>query len=174
MLEGGADVRWGPGDARPREHPVDADHTRVSIQKLREVHAATHPGAKLTPRAEWAAEARERRRTRSRRPTLAELEAERRRRRVTVARRRRGRSLGSAPGAWRTSSLAALSSRAQRLVRGRCAPSWSIARTLVCALVLAAGARSCREPGPHCAPHDAVGVRASRRLASGGSGRFAY
>lgn len=50
MLEGGADVRFIQamlGHASLRSTEI---YTRVSIQKLKEVHSATHPGAKLKRR----------------------------------------------------------------------------------------------------------------------------
>ena len=50
MLEGGADVRFIQamlGHASLRSTEI---YTRVSIQKLKEVHTATHPGAKLKRR----------------------------------------------------------------------------------------------------------------------------
>ena len=50
MLEGGADVRFIQamlGHASLRSTEI---YTRVSIQKLKEVHTATHPGARLTRR----------------------------------------------------------------------------------------------------------------------------
>ena len=50
MLEGGADVRFIQamlGHASLRSTEI---YTRVSIQKLKEVHSATHPGAKLNTR----------------------------------------------------------------------------------------------------------------------------
>jgi hypothetical protein len=47
MLEGGGRALH-PGDARPREPPDDADlDPYSSIQKLKAIHDATHPGAKL-------------------------------------------------------------------------------------------------------------------------------
>lgn len=50
MLEGGADVRYIQvllGHASLRSTEI---YTRVSIQKLKEIHRATHPGASLKPR----------------------------------------------------------------------------------------------------------------------------
>ena len=49
MLEGGADVRFIQvmlGHASLRSTEI---YTRVSIQKLKDVHSATHPGANLKP-----------------------------------------------------------------------------------------------------------------------------
>jgi integrase/recombinase XerD len=51
MLEGGADVRFIQemlGHANPQTTQI---YTRVSIQKLKAIHDATHPGAKLRPAA---------------------------------------------------------------------------------------------------------------------------
>lgn len=78
MLEGGADVRFVQEMLGHENIQSTQIYTRVSIQKLREVHAATHPGAKLTPRAERAAEARANDETHALAAAdlLAELEAE--------------------------------------------------------------------------------------------------
>jgi len=57
MLEGGADVRFVQEMLGHENIQSTQIYTRVSIQKLREVHAATHPAAKLTPRAERVIEA---------------------------------------------------------------------------------------------------------------------
>ena len=48
MLEGGADIRYIQADAGPRR-PVDHPdlHPRQHPGKLTEIHAATHPGARL-------------------------------------------------------------------------------------------------------------------------------
>ena len=50
MLEGGADVRYVQEMLGHATIETTQLYTQVSIQKLREVHAATHPGAKLGPR----------------------------------------------------------------------------------------------------------------------------
>jgi integrase/recombinase XerD len=47
MLEGGADVRYVQEMLGHAKLETTKIYTRVSIQALREVHAATHPGAKL-------------------------------------------------------------------------------------------------------------------------------
>jgi integrase/recombinase XerD len=50
MLENGADIRHVAeqlGHACPQTTQV---YTLVSIRNLKEIHAATHPGAKLAPR----------------------------------------------------------------------------------------------------------------------------
>ena len=53
MLEGGADVRF---NRRCWATPDDAIDTRVSIQRLKAIHHATHPVAKLKPAAARPAE----------------------------------------------------------------------------------------------------------------------
>jgi integrase/recombinase XerD len=52
MLEGGADVRYVQEMLGHENIQSTQVYTRVSIQKLRDVHAATHPGARLGPRGE--------------------------------------------------------------------------------------------------------------------------
>lgn len=47
MLEGGADVRFVQEMLGHQSLETTQIYTRVSIRKLREVHAATHPGARL-------------------------------------------------------------------------------------------------------------------------------
>lgn len=47
MLEGGADVRFIQQMLGHARLDTTALYTQISVQKLREVHAATHPGAKL-------------------------------------------------------------------------------------------------------------------------------
>jgi len=49
MLEGGADIRYVQEMLGHATIETTQLYTQVSIQKLREVHAATHPGAKLGP-----------------------------------------------------------------------------------------------------------------------------
>jgi integrase/recombinase XerD len=49
MLEGGADVRYVQEMLGHATIETTQLYTQVSIQKLREVHAATHPGARLGP-----------------------------------------------------------------------------------------------------------------------------
>lgn len=50
MLEGGADIRFVQAMLGHANLDTTAIYTRVSIKKLQEVHALTHPGAKLGPR----------------------------------------------------------------------------------------------------------------------------
>jgi len=50
MLEGGADIRYVQHMLGHADLNSTQIYTRVSISKLQEVHAATHPGAKLQPR----------------------------------------------------------------------------------------------------------------------------
>lgn len=50
MLEGGADVRFIQAMLGHASLQSTEVYTRVSIQKLKEVHTATHPGAKLAPK----------------------------------------------------------------------------------------------------------------------------
>jgi integrase/recombinase XerD len=60
MLEGGADVRYVQEMLGHTKLETTQIYTQVSITKLREVHAATHPGAKLgrnAPLAKTAANA---------------------------------------------------------------------------------------------------------------------
>ncbi len=49
MLEGGADVRYVQQMLGHEKLETTQIYTHVAITKLREVHAATHPGAKLRP-----------------------------------------------------------------------------------------------------------------------------
>jgi integrase/recombinase XerD len=51
MLEGGADVRFVQEMLGHTNLETTQIYTQVSINKLREIHAATHPGARLRPRA---------------------------------------------------------------------------------------------------------------------------
>lgn len=57
MLEGGADIRFVQEMLGHSKLETTQIYTQVSIHKLREVHAATHPGARLRPREERLAEA---------------------------------------------------------------------------------------------------------------------
>jgi integrase/recombinase XerD len=59
MLEGGADIRHIQEILGHAETSTTAIYTRVSIRHLKQVHDATHPGAKNAPRGAAAAEARE-------------------------------------------------------------------------------------------------------------------
>jgi integrase/recombinase XerD len=56
MLEGGADVRFIQKMLGHANLQTTQIYTRVSIQKLKAIHDATHPGAKLRPAAPRAAE----------------------------------------------------------------------------------------------------------------------
>lgn len=58
MLEGGADVRFIQEMLGHANLQTTQIYTRVSIQKLKAIHDATHPGAKLRPAAGVAAVAR--------------------------------------------------------------------------------------------------------------------
>ena len=49
MLEGGADIRFIQAMLGHAELSTTEIYTRVSIRKLQEIHAATHPGALLKP-----------------------------------------------------------------------------------------------------------------------------
>ena len=49
MLEGGADVRFVQEMLGHAKLETTQIYTRVSIKKLQEVHALTHPGARLRP-----------------------------------------------------------------------------------------------------------------------------
>jgi len=51
MLEGGADVRWIQAMLGHARLDTTAIYTQVSIRQLMAIHAATHPGARLTPPA---------------------------------------------------------------------------------------------------------------------------
>jgi len=50
MLEGGADIRFVQEMLGHSKLETTQIYTQVSIHKLREIHAATHPGARLRPR----------------------------------------------------------------------------------------------------------------------------
>jgi integrase/recombinase XerD len=52
MLEGGADIRFIQQQLGHAELSTTEIYTQVSITKLKEIHTATHPGAKLEKRAE--------------------------------------------------------------------------------------------------------------------------
>ncbi len=52
MLEGGADVRFIQQMLGHARLDTTALYTQVSVQKLKEIHAATHPGAKLRKSAD--------------------------------------------------------------------------------------------------------------------------
>jgi integrase/recombinase XerD len=56
MLEGGADVRFVQEMLGHAHLGTTSVYTHVSIRKLQEVHAATHPGAKLQALSDAAAE----------------------------------------------------------------------------------------------------------------------
>ena len=56
MLEGGADVRHIQEILGHASLETTEIYTQVSIRRLQAVHASTHPGAKLKPRAEVASE----------------------------------------------------------------------------------------------------------------------
>jgi integrase/recombinase XerD len=56
MLEGGADIRFIQEMLGHANLQTTQIYTRVSIQKLKAIHDATHPGAKLRPAAARAAE----------------------------------------------------------------------------------------------------------------------
>ena len=49
MLEGGADIRFIQQMLGHAKLETTQIYTQVSIRQLQEVHAATHPGAKLKP-----------------------------------------------------------------------------------------------------------------------------
>jgi integrase/recombinase XerD len=51
MLEGGADIRFIQQMLGHAELSTTEIYTQVSIRKLKQIHAATHPGAVLRPRA---------------------------------------------------------------------------------------------------------------------------
>jgi integrase/recombinase XerD len=55
MLDGGADVRFIQAMLGHVSLDTTAMYTRVAIRKLKEIHTATHPGAKLERRASAAA-----------------------------------------------------------------------------------------------------------------------
>jgi integrase/recombinase XerD len=55
MLEGGADIRYIQAMLGHAHLSTTEIYTRVAIRKLKEVHAMSHPGAKLE-RAKTAAE----------------------------------------------------------------------------------------------------------------------
>jgi integrase/recombinase XerD len=59
MLEGGADIRFIQAMLGHESLETTQIYTRVSVAKLSQVHAATHPGAKLGPRDEKAPGAQE-------------------------------------------------------------------------------------------------------------------
>jgi integrase/recombinase XerD len=50
MLEGGADIRFIQQMLGHAQLETTQIYTHVSIRKLQEIHAATHPGAKLERR----------------------------------------------------------------------------------------------------------------------------
>ena len=56
MLEGGADVRFIQEMLGHANLQTTQIYTRVSIQKLKAIHDATHPGAKLWPPVSRAAD----------------------------------------------------------------------------------------------------------------------
>jgi integrase/recombinase XerD len=56
MLEGGADTRFIQQMLGHENLASTQLYTRVSIRKLKEIHTATHPGAKLTRKADHAQE----------------------------------------------------------------------------------------------------------------------
>jgi integrase/recombinase XerD len=56
MLEGGADIRFLQEMLGHAKLDTTQIYTRVSIQKLKEIHTATHPGAKLARQAAERAE----------------------------------------------------------------------------------------------------------------------
>lgn len=49
MLEGGADIRYIQAMLGHVRLDTTQIYTHVSIRKLKQVHAATHPGARLDP-----------------------------------------------------------------------------------------------------------------------------
>ena len=57
MLEGGADIRFIQEMLGHAELSTTQLYTQVSIQKLKEIHAATHPGAMLAKREREAGDA---------------------------------------------------------------------------------------------------------------------
>jgi len=59
MLEGGADIRFIQAMLGHVNLSTTQIYTRVSIRKLQEIHAATHPGALLKPKTDAAAPAPE-------------------------------------------------------------------------------------------------------------------
>jgi len=59
MLEGGADIRFIQAMLGHAELSTTEIYTRVSIRKLQEIHAATHPGALLKSSASPGIEKRE-------------------------------------------------------------------------------------------------------------------
>ena len=56
MLEGGTDVRFIQEMLGHANLETTQIYTHVSIQKLKAIHDATHPGAKLKPAASRAAD----------------------------------------------------------------------------------------------------------------------
>jgi integrase/recombinase XerD len=58
MLEGGADVRFIQEMLGHANLQTTQIYTRVSVQKLKAIHDATHPGAKLRPATSRAADAK--------------------------------------------------------------------------------------------------------------------
>jgi integrase/recombinase XerD len=52
MLEGGADIRYIQQMLGHAKLETTQIYTRVSIDKLKEVHMQTHPGALLKPKRE--------------------------------------------------------------------------------------------------------------------------
>ena len=57
MLEGGADIRFIQEMLGHSKLETTQVYTRVSVEKLKEIHTATHPGARLRPREEPGVEA---------------------------------------------------------------------------------------------------------------------
>jgi len=56
MLEGGADIRFIQQMLGHADISTTQIYTQVSIRKLREIHAATHPGARLLRLADGSAQ----------------------------------------------------------------------------------------------------------------------
>jgi integrase/recombinase XerD len=56
MLEGGADIRFIQQMLGHAELSTTQIYTQVSIRKLKEIHTATHPGAKLERSASRASD----------------------------------------------------------------------------------------------------------------------
>jgi len=52
MLEGGADVRYIQAMLGHARLDTTQIYTHVSIRMLKQIHAATHPGARLDPNAD--------------------------------------------------------------------------------------------------------------------------